>query len=153
MIPNDFQMPKQEEREFELIPDDVYESVIKDIEQITSHFKTDEGEEKQVFKFTFKIADDGTYHGRLIWKEVSPHAYYGKKGATILLQIINAVRKVDATEQEAKNISAKDINELIGQRIRCSIGHAVSGQGREYNKVTGFLPSKVSDTDGAFSPL
>jgi len=149
MLDNDYQLPKPEAKEYDLIPDDAYEAIIKDVELIVSPFKDEKtGEERQVLKFTFGITEK-EYSDRLVWKVVYPAAYISKEGPSMLLQIVNAVRKCDATKEEASNVSSETVNSLVGQRLRVTVGHKVSKAGNEYNVVTGFLPSKLSDAPQA----
>lgn len=141
-IDTSYQMPKSEKKVFELLPDDVYEVKVKDIEKIVSPFKDDDGNEREVFKFTFSV-EEQAFPNRLVFKEVSPYAYISKKGPSVLLSIFNAVEKRDLTEEEASAIGSEKVNALIGKGLRVNLGHKTSAAGNEYNVVKGFLPSKL----------
>lgn len=141
-IDNNYSMPKQERKVFELMPDDVMEASVKDIEKIISAFKDDEGNEREVFKFTFAI-EEPAYKGRLAFKEVAPYAYVSKKGPSVLLSIFNAVNKRDLTQEEYDTIGAEEVNALIGKKLRLNIGHKTSGSGNQYNLINSFLPSRT----------
>ena len=142
-IDTSFQMPKSEKKVFELLPDDVYEVKVKDIEKIVSPFKDDDGNEREVFKFTFNI-EEAPHQNRLVFKEVAPYAYISKKGPSVLLSIFNATEKRDLTEAEAEQIGSEQVNALIGKQLRVNLGHKTSAAGNEYNVVKGFLPSKLA---------
>ena len=141
-IDTSYSMPKSEKKVFELLPDDVFEVKVKDIEKIISPFKDDEGNEREVFKMTFSI-EDPAYPNRLVFKEVAPYAYVSKKGPSVLLQVFNAVAKKDLTQEEYEAIGPEQVNGLIGKPLRVNVGHKTSAAGNDYNLVRGFLPSKM----------
>lgn len=143
-IDTNYSMPKSEKKVFELLPDDVYETKVKDIEKIISPFKDDDGNEREVFKFTFSV-EEAQYPNRLVFKEVAPYAYVSKKGPSVLLQIFNSVAKKDLTQEEYEAIGPEQVNALIGKPIRVNLGHKTSAAGNDYNLVRGFLPTKTID--------
>lgn len=143
-IDSSYAMPKAEKKVYELLPDDVYETRIKDIEKIISTFKDDDGNDREVFKFTFSL-EDPAYPNRLVFKEVAPFAYVSKKGPSILLSIFNAVAKRDLTQEEYEAIGPAQVNDLIGKPLRVNVGHKTSGAGNDYNLVKSFLPTKTVD--------
>lgn len=141
-IPEGYALPKSEKKVFELLPDDVYEVKVKDIEKIVSPFKDDDGNEREVFKFTFSV-EDAAFPNRLVFKEIAPYAYISKKGPSMLLKVFNAVEKRDLSETEAEAIGSEQVNALIGKSLRANVGHKTSAAGNDYNLVNGFLPSKL----------
>lgn len=141
-ISTGFSMPKSEKKTYDLLPDDVMECKVKDIEKITSKFLDDDGNEREVFKMTFSI-EEAQYPNRLVFKEVAPFAYVSKKGPSVLLQVFNAVAKKDLTQEEYEAIGPEQVNGLIGKPLRVNVGHKTSAAGNDYNLVRGFLPSKL----------
>ncbi len=152
-ISSSFSLPKPERKEFELIKDDTYESVIKDVEDKISFYKNEDGSDKLVLNFTFQITEEGPYKNRLMWKEVAPFAFYGGKGASILLQVCNATNGSDLTEEQAEGIDATQVSDLIGKKLRILVGHITSKNGKVNNKVTGFLSSKTVHAPSSPAPV
>ena len=68
MINNDLEIKQNEEkREFDVLPEDVYEAVIKDIKSVQKKKYLSE-ELEDVLNFEFVILDD-KYKGRKLWKD------------------------------------------------------------------------------------
>ena len=145
-IESSFQMPKSEKKEFVAIEADVYESSVKEIENKISFYKNDDGTDKEILNFTFEVSE-GQHKGRRLWKEVSPYCFYGAKGASVLLTIVNAIEKRDLTPEETDGIGADYINSLIGKNIRLTVSKEPGKDGTPKNKVKGFLPSKLAPVD------
>lgn len=143
-IDPNYQMPKSEKKQYDALEADVYECSIKDVEKKISYFKAEDGSDREVFNITFEVAD-GPHKGRLLWKEARPFCFYGDKGPSILLSIVNAVEKRDLTPDEAESIGADRINALIGRHLRLTVSKEPGKDGTPRNKVKGFLPSKLSE--------
>lgn len=146
-ISSNFSFPKSESKTFDAIPADVYEATIKDIEDKVSHFKNDDGSDKQVLNFTFQI-EEGVNKGRLVWKEISPYVKpAGDKKASILFLLASTLAGHDLSSEECSSFSPEQVNAFIGKRLRIVVGQKTAGSGKIFNNITGFLASKISPSE------
>lgn len=148
-VSGSYAFPKTEKKEFDPLPIDVYESEIKDIKDKISHFKNDDGTDKTVLEITFCVAEEGKYKGRLLWKEVAPYVGVGKKGPSVLCQIVNAANGSELSLEEMDAFGPDQVNSLIGKHLRVSVKQKTSAaSGKVYNPCGDFLPSKMVKADG-----
>lgn len=133
-------------REFDLLPKDVYQVEVMDVESIQEKaYQSDEIVDK--FKFTFVIIEDGKYYGRRLWKNTTTKFSGGKK-PTGLFQVLSGVLQKEFSKEESENpaswMTLEFFNSLIGRQVRLSISHKTSEEtGKTKEVIESYLPVKT----------
>jgi len=140
---NNITFKKPEKREFELLPEEVYEVVISSIEEGERVVYQHPDEKEEIIKFTFEI-EEGEYKGRKLWKDCSPIMWPGSdKGSPSTLYLIySAGAGKKLSMEECEFVGLTEINELEGKKLRAIVIQKKSSKGELVNKVDGFLPIK-----------
>jgi len=140
---NNITFKKPEKREFELLPEEVYEVVISSIEEGERVVYQHPDEKEEIIKFTFEI-EEGEYKGRKLWKDCSPIMWPGSdKGSPSTLYLIySAGAGKKLSMEECEFVGLTEINELEGKRLRAIVIQKKSSKGELVNKVDGFLPAR-----------
>lgn len=140
---NNITFKKPEKREFELLPEEVYEVVISSIEEGERVVYQHPDEKEEIIKFTFEI-EEGEYKGRKLWKDCSPIMWPGSdKGSPSTLYLIySAGTGKKLSFEECEFVGPTEINELEGKRLRAIVIQKKSSKGELVNKVDGFLPAR-----------
>jgi len=140
---NNITFKKPEKREFELLPEEVYEVVISSIEEGERVVYQHPDEKEEIIKFTFEI-EEGEYKGRKLWKDCSPIMWPGSdKGSPSTLYLIySAGTGKKLSMEECEFVGLTEINELEGKRLRAIVIQKKSSKGELVNKVDGFLPAR-----------
>lgn len=144
-IPDNYQLPVQEKKEFDLLPEDMYEVIISKIDYLQDQPVYNSAETEDRFKFEFTITEAGQYAGRKIWLEVRPTMTAGFKGGqpSWLYKIFCAVNHVELTDDEAKSVTATNINDMEGKGLRIMVKEKKSKTSEKYyNKVGDVLALK-----------
>lgn len=145
-LPENFKLKIPEKKDFELLPDDTYQVAITKLElkegQPVYESKTGEVEDRVEFEFT--IVEDGPYKGRKLWKNVSTTMSAGSTGYSPsgLYKLFCAVNRFSLSDEEAKSVEAKDINEMLGKELRLVVKQEKSRKGNTKNKIKDVLPLK-----------
>lgn len=135
-----------ESKGFTILPEDVYQVVIKDIdEKIMTKYKS--AEEDAFYQFKFAVLDEGEkIQGESINVFTSRKWFSGNKKAqpSKLVTLFKAVYafyypKLDIIELEADDITLQAINDLIGRQLRITVKLNDDKTG---NKVTEFMAIK-----------
>ena len=136
-----------QKKEYDLLPEDVYNVVVESIDDDTRPVYNNPNEEEEYMKFTFRITDEG-FEDRKIWANATPKLFPGSTGlsASTLYSILSAVNRKNYNEEEIDAISSKDVNELEGKALRLMIKQAPNTKGEIRNKIDGYLQSKDSMT-------
>ena len=140
--------PKVPERpEFELLDPDTYNAIIEKIEDEWRKKYQSEEEEVQI-KFTFVITD-GEHAGHKMWVYATQSMFAGSSGlqASRLYQILSAINRREYSEEESGGLTAQDINDLEGKKLRLIVKQAPpNNKGQVWNKIESYLPSKENMT-------
>jgi hypothetical protein len=137
---SNIEIKKVEKKQYDILPEDIYEAEVFDVKEVEdTGYQTDEMEEK--IEFTFSILDE-KYKGRRLWKKVRAVIADGKNSPkpSELYKILCSLDNLNWGEQE---VSAEDINKLIGKKCRIVVKKETSKKGNEYNKITDVLKVKV----------
>lgn len=135
-----------ENKGFVTLPEDVYQVVIKDIdEKIMTKYKS--AEEDAFYQFKLAVLDEGeNIQGETINIFTSRKWFSGNKKAqpSKLVTLVKAVYafyhpKLDVIELEADDMTLQVINDLIGKQMRVTIKVNEEKTG---NKVTEFMAVK-----------
>lgn len=147
-IPNDYEIPINagSKQEFELLPDDVYEVVISnlDLKKDQPVYQSTEIEDKFAFEFT--VVEEGKYKGRKLWLDTRTVMGAGFDGGSPswLYRIFCAVNSIQLSDTEAKSITANNINGLSGKSLRVVVKQKLSATGKTRNKIVDVMPTKLS---------
>jgi len=144
MIDNNYQIPKEEKKEYPPLPKNVYQVELLDISLNDAKGKfAKPGEKNFAFQFTLLAGKDkdGDLRGRNVWNNFVPTALYiGKNGKNSLYQIVEAFLGRDLTpEEEATGLSGSLLNSFIGKQIKVFIDHRIK-DGKTYNNITSYMP-------------
>lgn len=133
-----------------VLPEDTYQVVINDIvQEEQKKYNSDEIEE--VFRFQFKVVEEGVCYGEKLIKSVRPILSEGFEGGnpSWLYRIYEAA---GLSVNPEKEIKAEDVNSLIGKQIRLIV-KVVEKEGKKYNKITDILKAKKAiDEDQEIDP-
>jgi len=158
------QVTVPETREYELLPKDVYQVELLDIENKTEPgYQTSELEDKLVF--VFAVIEDGENYGRRQWKNCTTKLSKFKGGSNLyktLVGLNGGKEFTDAQVASPETIASDDVlNALIGKQVRLSIGivEKQTKKGEFKNVIESFLPIKsklpayVSREEGEEAPV
>lgn len=134
-----------EGKEFELLPKDVYQAELLDIDQkMQNKYQSDEQEEVLVFQFV--ILEKGDHYGRQMWKYCTPKLskYNGGSNLYKVLVGLNGGKELsdDAFENPHVTLSDEKLNALIGKQVRLSVGQKAKQDKTMKNVIDAFLPVK-----------
>lgn len=142
-LPNDYKLQSPGKGNFEPIPQDMYQCVIRKIELKKDQPVYQSTEVEDVLEFEFEVVEDGQYKGRRLWKKVRPimsagWSKAGKSGSpSWLYKLFCAVNNIQLSDDEAKATDANTINGMIGKQVRLSVKVK-----DKWNNITDMLPIK-----------
>lgn len=149
-LPDNMELSTPQGKEWPLIPADVYQAEITDIEykEIDNRWKQkpEDPDKKQVMNFEFTIIEEGPHYGRKLWQRMSPVKPYpprqnGKE--TWVYRIATALAGHSITKAEADKFTSSDINGYIHRQVRITVSESAPNEsGKRYNNIDGFLPAK-----------
>lgn len=137
-------------KEYDLIPADMYQAQITDVEGIMDLPYQGDTEEP-FWKVTLTILSDEEFdgplngpqstRGRRLWPQVSTKLSPGGEGRnpSNAWRIASAALGHELTREELKKF---DINSLIGKQLRVGVIQKTSARGTVYNRAQGFFPAK-----------
>jgi hypothetical protein len=157
MLPDNMELQSPQTKEWPLIPEDVYQTEITDIEYKVEKNVWKEREkdpvkkatmpdEKQVITFEFTIIEEGVQYGRKLWQKMSPIKPYPPSGTMTswLYRLASAMAGHPITRAEADKFNSSDINGYIHRQVRVTVKHNPSKDGsKTYNNVESFLAAKT----------
>jgi hypothetical protein len=139
---SNIEIKKVEKKQYELLPEDIYEAEVFDVKEVEDQgYQTEEMEEK--IEFTFNILDE-QYKGRKLWKKVRAVIADGTKSPkpSELYKILCSLDNVNWGE---KDVTPEDINKMIGKKCRIVVKQKTSLKGNGYNIITDVLKSKAKE--------
>jgi hypothetical protein len=150
MLPTDMELQSPQTKEWPLIPEDVYQTEITNIEYKVepNRFKQKDTDpdEVQRMNFEFTIIEEGPYYGRKVWQKMAPIKPYppqGKGKSTWVYRLASAMEGHSITKDEADRYSTSNINGYIHRQVRVTVKHsAPNAQGKQYSNVESFLSIK-----------
>lgn len=147
MISKPLNVAGQSKKEYELLPKDVYQVELLDIE-LKEQQKYQSQETEEVLNFTFVVIEDGKFYGRRLWQTCSQKLVGGKKQSH-LYRVMSAFLEREFTQDECETpmdfLNEDLLNSLVGKQLRLTIGQKVSEQtGKTKNFIESFLPVKAA---------
>lgn len=152
-VQDDLKIEKQEGKEYPPLPKDVYQVQLIDVEQQekptydTRNKSEEEQQLETVLNFQYALLEgkdkDQDLRGRRVWANFVPTYLYisSKNGKNKLYRIVEALLGRELTlEEEAKGITGKMLNELIGRQCRVSVEPKTKGE-KTYDNITDWLKS------------
>src|SRR3990167_11373769 len=146
ILNTNFSLRKPERQEFDPLPEDTYEVEIEKLEDKERDVFEKPGEKEQIITFTFRIAEQGPYEKRKLWKDAPPVLWPGSKSGSpsTMYAIYSAVTGKKLNETECEALETDAINGLEGKSLRVVVTQKQSKKGEMRNAITGFLPLKNS---------
>ncbi len=158
-IPEDFGglTTAKNKKVYDLLPADVYQVRITGLELRKEKVYQQPGLEEDKINFEFTINEEGQYKGRKLWQSMRPNMTAGFAGGqpSWLYKLFCAVNNISLTDDEASNITAKNINELLNKEVRVVVKQKTSQTGNQRNNIVDFMPLKqgaASSVDAAQTP-
>jgi hypothetical protein len=157
MLPPDLELPTKQTKEWPLIPADIYQTEITNIEYKTEQNRYKEREkdpvkkakmpdEKQVMNVEFTIIEDGEWYGRKLWQKMTPMKPYPpqvKGKESWVYRLASAMEGHPIESSEADYFTAQNINDYIHGQVRVTVKHsAPDANGKVWNNVDSFLSAK-----------
>lgn len=149
MLPDNMELQEPQSKVWPLIPEDVYQTEITDIEYKVepNRFKKEvsDPDEKQVMSFEFTIIEEGPHYGRKVWQKMAPIKPYPPSAANSswIYRLATAMEGHAITREEADKYGSSNINGYIHKQVRVTIKHKPSKDGsKTYNNIEGFLTIK-----------
>ncbi len=148
MIDNDYQIKKEEKKEYPPLPRNIFQVELLDIELKDAKGKyAKPGDKNFTFQFTLLAGRDKEQdlRGRNVWNNFVPTSLYiGKNGKNTLYQIVEAFGGRELTPQEeAIGLSGELLNGFIGRQIKIFVDHKLSN-GKIFNQITSYMPIEQS---------
>ena len=132
MISEDLKIDTSENKEFELLPEDVYQVEIVDVNEVIRN-KYQSTEQETALRFKFKILE-GKYKNRLLFKTISPKWNEGfEEGQPSNLYVL-----MTTLGWKGGVPTAQDVNNLIGKQLRVLV-KIKKGKKGEYNAIEEFI--------------
>lgn len=130
----------QEDREYVIIPDDMYVCEIKDLEEAKQQkYQAPEGTLEEAIRIKLVITE-GEFKGHTLVKQVRPQIGKGFKGGSPS----NLYLFLDAVLGYA-DASIEAVNETIGKQVRVIVKSKTGKDGRVYNYIDSFMKNKRGD--------
>lgn len=150
MLSENFELNTPQKKEWPLIPADVYQTQITNIEEKTepNRFKQYETEPDEIkrINFEFTIIEDGPQYGRRVWQKMAPIKPYpptGKGKETWMYRLASAMAGHSITRGEADHFGVAEVNSFLNRQVRVTVKHsAPNAQGKQYANVDSFLSVK-----------
>lgn len=145
MIHENFPVEKQEKKEFPLLPENVYQCELVDVnlEEKPKYQEPNEKEKKFSFQFALLAGvdkDGKSLRGRSIWKNFVPvYLYIGKNGKNSLYQVIEALLGRELSLEEESFLSTDFINNLVGKQARLIVKQTAGKDGKVYSNIDSLL--------------
>lgn len=145
MLPNDFEIKKEERKEYPLLPKNVYQVELLSIDLADAKGKfAKPGEKNFVFQFTLLAGKDkdADLRGRNLWNNfVHTALFIGKKGKCNLWEIVEALIGRELTREEVANgLTGAFLNSLIGKQLKVFVDQKLSGD-KTFNNITSYMPA------------
>ena len=143
-LSENMELKTPEKKEWELLPEDVYQMQVTDISEEEGEWK---GEKKQQMKFEFTVIQDGASYGRKLWLRMTPcrPVPAGSTGKpSWIWRIASAIAGHPLTKEEGEQYDIARINALIGKQLRATVNVSeVKPNGKQYNNIQSFLVVKT----------
>lgn len=140
-IPRNFQIKKEEKKDYPPLQKNIYQMELLAIDLIDKVGKyAKEGE--KTFKFQFVLLAPTELRGRSVWCNFVPTSLYiGKTGKNELYQIVETyLRRELSREEEATGITGELLNSFIGKQIKGFIDQNLGKDGKTiYNNITSYI--------------
>jgi hypothetical protein len=149
-LPTDVELQGQHTKEWPLIPADVYQTEITDIEYKTEpnrnkKYETDP-DEKPVMKFEFTIIEEGPQYGRKVWQKmafIKPYPPKQNAKATLVYRLASALAGHAITKDESDRYTTSDVNGFIHRQVRLNIVQSTpDANGKVWNNIDSFMAIK-----------
>ncbi len=149
-LPDNMELQTPQAKEWPLIPADVYQAEITDIEykEIDNRWKQHptDPDKKQIMNFEFTIIEEGQHYGRKLWQKMSPVKPYPPKQPgkeSWVYRIASAMAGHAISKGEADKYTTSDINGFIHRQIRMTVSESAPNEnGKRYNNIDSFLTIK-----------
>lgn len=143
-IPDNYNIPVSEATEYELLPEDTYQVQITKLDLKTDQTIYQSTEVEDKFAFEFTIVEEGEYKGRKLWLDVRTIMSAGWTGGSPswLYKIFCAVNAIQLTDEEAKSVTAKNVNEMLGKQLRLIVKQKPNQKGIIKNKIVDVMALK-----------
>jgi len=141
MIPDNYNLPKPEKKEFELVPAGIYQVVIAAVKLKKDQKVWDSDDVEDKFGFDFVVVK-GKYKNRHFWKDcriIMNPAFEGGS-ASWLYKVYSAAVNAQLTKDEAGEITSKDINAIEGKQIQLVIKQKPNKKGEIKNSIEDAVP-------------
>lgn len=141
MIPDNYNLPKPEKKEFEIVPAGIYQVVIASVKLKKNQKIWDSDEVEDKFAFDFVVVK-GKYKNRHFWKDcriIMNPAFEGGS-ASWLYKIYSAAVNAQLTKDEASEITSKDINAIEGKQVQLVIKQKPNKKDEIKNSIEDAVP-------------
>lgn len=151
MLSDSFELDTPQKKEWPLIPADVYQIQLTNIEEKIEPYRfkehATEPDEVKRINFEFAIIEDGPNYGRRLWQKMAPVKPYqptGKGKETWMYRLASAFEGHPIQREEADLFGAANLNSYLNRQLRITVKHsAPNASGKQYANVDSFLPVKT----------
>jgi hypothetical protein len=148
MLEENFQIKKEEKKEYPPIPDGIYQVEFLDINLKDKKGKFAKPGDK-VFSCQFTLLDgdeDGkTLRGRNLWANFVPTSlYFGKKGKNELYQVLEALTGQELSPEQEAKMDSNFITGLISKQCKVMVMNTEKDKdGNVYSNIVKYSPVKT----------
>ena len=146
-LPDNMELDTPQTKEWPLIPANVYQAEITDIEYKSEpnrwkKYATDP-DEKRIMKFEFTIINEGPNYGRKVWQKMSmvkPTPPKGSSKGSWIYKLATALAGHPITKELADRYTSSDINGFIHRQVKIFVIQAPGRDGKVWNNIDAFIP-------------
>ena len=141
MLNKNFKINTAEQKEYKLIPEDMYQVKISNIKEVEQQVYNNPSEKEVVINFEFTIIENGEFKGEKLYKKIRPIYSEGFSGGSpsSLFVLLNAVYYGKVPSGELVDV----VNGTLGKQVRVVVKHKQSSKdGKTYHNVEDFMKSK-----------
>jgi hypothetical protein len=150
MLPDNAQLDTPQTKEWPVIPNDIYQCEITDVEYKTEPNKWKEKDTdpdtKNVMNFVFTIIEPGEFYGRKLFKKmaaIKPYPPSGSSKGSTIYKLAVAMEGHAITKDEADGFGPRNINDYVHQQVRIhTVPSEPKADGKVWSNIEGFLSVK-----------
>lgn len=142
-ITENFSIPKEEGTKFEVLPADIYQAELVDVNVEENPDYNDKSKIVKNFSFLFSILEEPNRGRWMTYRFVPTSLYIGKKGKNKLYNVVETLIGHELTLEEEATMDTNFINLLVGKQIRLGIKVKTEGE-KKTNIIETLYPVKTS---------
>lgn len=142
-ITENFAIPKEEGKTYEVLPADIYQAQLIDVNVELNPDYNDKTKMVKNFSFLFAVIEEPNIGRWLTYRFVPTTLFIGRNGKNKLYQITEALMGRELTMEDENHFDANFVGGLVGEQIRLGVKVKVTGE-KKTNIIDAVYPIKVT---------